>query len=302
MLKSHFSKIGLSGGVVVLSCLFSASCVTSDKDIMYLNDQMAAISSRLDKVEKEQRSQENLESKLSRETDSKLAPIRENQAEVGEDLQNIRREIQVLTGVVEEAKYLLKRTVERDTTEQDVLKASLTELTTRIEELENKIKEIQAPPPPKPIVVPEEAKEKEVPAKPKAPPALPVEPPVSPEKKLYDTSLSFYKEGKIEEAAAGFNNFIEKYPKSDLADNAQFWIGECFMSLKQFEQAILAFQKVIKNYPQGNKVPPALLRQAVAFYEIKDKTSSRLLLKKIIKKYPDSSEAKIAKAKLKTLQ
>jgi TolA-binding protein len=73
------------------------------------------------------------------------------------------------------------------------------------------------------------------------------------------------------------------------------------MGLRQYEQAILAYQEVIKKYPNGNKVPNAMLRQAFAFYEIKDKVSSRLLLKKIIKKYPDSSEAKIASAKLKTL-
>ena len=91
------------------------------------------------------------------------------------------------------------------------------------------------------------------------------------------------------------------YPKSDLADNAQFWIGECHMSLEQYEQAILAYQEVIKKHPKGNKVPNAMLRQAVAFAEIKDKTSAKLLLKKVIKEYPNSSEAQIARAKLKTL-
>ncbi|MFC1825731.1 tetratricopeptide repeat protein, partial [Thermodesulfobacteriota bacterium] len=81
-----------------------------------------------------------------------------------------------------------------------------------------------------------------------------------------------------------------------------FWIGECYMSLRQYEQAILAYQEVIKKYPKGNKIPSALLRQAVAFLEIKDKTSSRLLLKKIIKRYPKSNEAKIARKKLKTIK
>jgi len=74
------------------------------------------------------------------------------------------------------------------------------------------------------------------------------------------------------------------------------------MILKQYEQAILAFQRVIKKYPKGNKVPNAILRQALAFYEIKDKTSAKLLLKKLIKKYPKSNEAKIAKAKLRTIK
>jgi TolA-binding protein len=45
-----------------------------------------------------------------------------------------------------------------------------------------------------------------------------------------------------------------------------------------------------------------MLRQAVAFLEIKDKTSSRIMLKKIIRQYPKSSEAKIARTKLKTIK
>ncbi|MDY7035628.1 MAG: tol-pal system protein YbgF, partial [Thermodesulfobacteriota bacterium] len=119
---------------------------------------------------------------------------------------------------------------------------------------------------------------------------------------LYDISLASLKKEKYEEAMNGFQNFLKKYPKSDRADNAQFWIGECYMALKEYEQAILAYQNVIKKYPKGNKVPNAMLRQAAAFLEIKDKTSYRLLLKKLIKKYPKSNEAKIAKKRLKTIR
>jgi tol-pal system protein YbgF len=119
---------------------------------------------------------------------------------------------------------------------------------------------------------------------------------------LYDISMAYFNQGKYEEAMDSFKDFLKRYPKSDRADNAQFWVGECYMSLKQYEQAILAYQEVIKKYPKGNKVPNALLRQAIAFLEIKDKTSSRLLLKKVIKKYPRSNEAKIAKIKLKSIK
>jgi tol-pal system protein YbgF len=119
---------------------------------------------------------------------------------------------------------------------------------------------------------------------------------------LYDYSLAAFREDRYEKAMEGFREFLAAYPKSDRGDNAQFWIGECYMALKQYEQAILAYQKVIKNYPTGNKVANAMLRQAIAFLEIKDKTSATLLLKRIIKNYPNSSEADIAKKKLETLK
>jgi tol-pal system protein YbgF len=118
----------------------------------------------------------------------------------------------------------------------------------------------------------------------------------------YDSALASFKRGNYEEAMGAFRAFLKSYPKSDRADNAHFWIGECHMALKQYEQAILAYQEVIKRYPNGNKVPNALLRQAIAFLEIKDETSTRLLLNRVIKDYPNSNEARIAKATLDNLK
>jgi tol-pal system protein YbgF len=94
---------------------------------------------------------------------------------------------------------------------------------------------------------------------------------------------------------SGFKSFLDEYPKSDLADNAQYWIGECFMSMKQYKEAAIAFDDVIKKYPDENKVPGAYLRQAIAMQELGDTTSTKVLLKKLIKSYPDSPEAKRAK-------
>jgi len=147
-----------------------------------------------------------------------------------------------------------------------------------------------------PVAIPQVKKPVKPIAQPKPEVIIPLD------QKLYDVNMDLYRKEKYEEAIVGFKNFLRKYPKSKLADNAAFWIGESYMALKQYEQAILAFQKVMKKYPRGNKVPNALLRQALAFYELNDKTSAKLLLKKLIKKYPKSNEAKIARNKLKTMK
>ncbi|MBW2168713.1 MAG: tol-pal system protein YbgF, partial [Deltaproteobacteria bacterium] len=226
----------------------------------------------------------------SADLNSRLKAIRESQAEIVSEFDKVREEVQELSGRFEVSAQMTKRTVERDTTEQDVMKAGLADLNKRIAALEKDTKKIK------------EYLRLEVPPGAAQQTTVPKEKPVSPEKLLYDITHATYREGRYEEAIEGFKDFLKKYPGSDLADNAQFWIGECYMTLKQFEKAILSYQEVIKKYPNGNKVPNAMIRQALAFYEIKDKTSSRLLLKKVIKKYPNSNEAKIAKAKLKTMK
>ncbi len=53
-----------------------------------------------------------------------------------------------------------------------------------------------------------------------------------------------------------------KFPQSDLADNAQYWIGECFYSQKKFQEAKEGFAAVAEHFPFGNKVPDALYKEA----------------------------------------
>lgn len=291
----------IKSGIIIGSLLLFSSCVTDD-DFQYHNDQIVALNKRVNSL------QETTESKL----DSKLVSTREQQAKTAIEIDKIREEMRNVSGRLDENNHLVRRAIERDTTTQDDMNSTITDLKDRISELELKVNRINAylgieidlqqqgqdlgkTPAVAQVPVPQaKVAKKPVPEVKK--------PEESPEERLYNLTLGLYRQEKYEEAIAGFKNFIKKFPKSKLADNAQFWIGESYMALKQYEQAILAFQSVIKKYPKGNKVPNAILRQALAFYEIKDKTSARLLLKKLIKKYPKSSEAKIAKAKLRTIK
>ena len=118
---------------------------------------------------------------------------------------------------------------------------------------------------------------------------------------LYAASKKAFDEKNFEKAREGFQKLLETYPKSQHADNAQFWIGEIYYREKWYEKSILEYQKVIEKYPKGNKVPASLLKQGLAFSNIGDKANARLILQELAKKYPKSNEATIAKQKLKDL-
>lgn len=127
------------------------------------------------------------------------------------------------------------------------------------------------------------------------------------EKKLSDqeryvAAKQAFDQGDFEAARSGFETIIKDFPKSEHADNSQFWIGEIFYREKWYEKAILEYQKVIENYPKGNKVPASLLKQGFAFISLGDKANARLILKELSQKYPQSNEGKIATQKLKELQ
>ncbi len=121
------------------------------------------------------------------------------------------------------------------------------------------------------------------------------------EKQLYLSAKKAFDSTDFAKALAMFEEFLKKYPKSKNADNSQFWIGEIYYHDKWYEKAILEYQKVIEKYPRGNKVPAALLKQGLAFFRLGDKANTRLILKELIKKFPKVNEAKIAGKKLKNL-
>jgi tol-pal system protein YbgF len=103
-------------------------------------------------------------------------------------------------------------------------------------------------------------------------------------------------------AISRFKDFLRRHPKSNLADNAQYWIGESHYGLREFDQAIIEFDAVRRRYPQGEKVPAALLKQGFAFAELGEKLNARLLLQEVVEKFPETPEAGKAKLRLKTIE
>ena len=298
MSRKRKYRCGLCVCAVIFLALGLSSCVY-DTEIAYLNDQIISLDKRVKTLE------DTLGTKLEKDLDTSLETMRSNQAGLSAEMGELRAEVQNLSGRVEDSEHVVKRTVERDLTDQDSIKEAVASMSEQVAALETTVKRQQeylGLEPTSPLEKPGQRKMKVPPPEPGEAKVTAKVEPVSGEVALYDKSLALFREGRFEDSMDGFSDFLKRYPASDRADNAQFWIGESYMALKQYEKAILAYQEVIKKYPKGNKVPNALLRQAAAFEEINDKTSSKLLLKKLIKNYPNSSEAEIARKKLAALQ
>jgi tol-pal system protein YbgF len=116
----------------------------------------------------------------------------------------------------------------------------------------------------------------------------------------YKLALRALNDQQYDKAIQQFRNFQRKYPNSDMADDAQYLIGESYFNQKDYNRAILEFNDVLK-YRRGDKVPAALLRQAQAFLEIGDRTDARLILQKLVNDYPNSEQVREAKDRLQTL-
>ncbi len=124
----------------------------------------------------------------------------------------------------------------------------------------------------------------------------------TPAQELYNAAKKMFDDGDNENARIQFENFINKYPDSDNADNARFWIADSYYVEKWFEKAILEYQKVLEEYPNSNKLSAARLKQGYAFAELGEKANARLILKELLRKHPNTNEARYAKEKLKKLK
>lgn len=132
-------------------------------------------------------------------------------------------------------------------------------------------------------------------------PTTPKEEPKEDMEGTYQSAYSTFGKGDYPAALKQFKAFLSQYPKSEYADNAQYWIGESYYQQKDYDRAILEYDKVVKQYPKGDKVASALLKEGFAFLDLGDRVNAKLLLQKVIKQYPQSPQAEIASKKLKTL-
>jgi tol-pal system protein YbgF len=121
------------------------------------------------------------------------------------------------------------------------------------------------------------------------------------DEELYKAAYKKFQMNDTDGAIKDFTSFINLYPNSALADNAHFWIGECYYSMKDYDRAILEYDKVIKDYPNADKVPSAMLKEGYALAEKGEIGSARVVLNDLIQKYPEEPQADLAKKKLEKL-
>jgi tol-pal system protein YbgF len=272
--------------VLLSGCALQRDVVVLEDRLIDLENQNMALQRQSSKLQ--QQLQQELKS-LNNDSQSSEKNLRSQYATMNVSLESVQDEIRAVSGRIEEMDHAVNRKMgdfEKIGGRLDELKISVAKLEKRLDgiELYLNFDEKGAPPnggPPTP------QGQKNVTA--------------DSAQQLYDNAKQAYDNSQLDKARQGFAQLIQSYPKSENADNAQFWIGESYYREKWYEKAILEYQTVIEKYPKGNKVPAAMLKQGMAFIQLGDKSNARLILKELEKKFPQTNEAKIATTKLKEL-
>ncbi len=121
------------------------------------------------------------------------------------------------------------------------------------------------------------------------------------EKLYYDASFGLIQKKDYPKAEQAFTAFLNKFPNSQYAGNAQYWLAEVNLAQGKQQEASTNFNKVIQQYPSHNKVPDAMYKLATVQNQLGNKVKAKELLTQLIAKYPGSSAATLAKRMLQTL-
>lgn len=121
------------------------------------------------------------------------------------------------------------------------------------------------------------------------------------EKLYYDAAFDLIKAKDFDKASQAFAAFLRKYPNSQYAGNAQYWLGEVNLAKGDLQGAGQAFAKVSQLYPKHAKVPDSLYKLADVERRLGHTDKVKGILQQVVSQYPGTSAAQLAQRDLQRM-
>ena len=104
----------------------------------------------------------------------------------------------------------------------------------------------------------------------------------------YDKAFGLLRQASYPEAEQSFKNFIDKFPKDKMIDNAKYWYAETFYVRGRFDEAAVAFADAYQQNTAGTKASDSLLKLAMALGQLDKKDDACATLVSLKSKYPNA--------------
>ncbi len=257
------TRAGICSCLVVSAGLVAGGCV-SGTDIDALHSQIADVQRQAAELQQQGSSKQeiaNLEASIRKQTDSLLKA----EADLRVDVGNLSTQISELQAKLEDTNYRLSQLSQQIASANQDLKAVRSATTPAAGVLDGTAAAAADP------------------------------------ETLYQTSYSDYLRGNYDLAMMGFRQYLESFPETDLADNATYWIGECFYRQQKYAEAIGEYDRVLKQFARSDKTASALLKKGFAMLELGQKKEGTAQLQSVVRTFPSSDEANLAKQRLQGL-
>ena len=272
---------------VMLAVLFFALCASRTASAADTKSQLIQIQTQL------QLMQDNM-SRMQQSFDERMGVMKDlltqqtdNVNKMGTAVQNLQKTLGQQTSDAGSKVDQISGQVQALHDAVDELKARLAKVSKQLDDMQTAQQNITAPSPGQPGAAPGGAANNI----PQAPPA----------DQLYNDGLRDYNANKNDLASQEFAQYLQVYGNTDLAGNAQFYLGEIAYRQGNFAGAVQAYNKVLDQYPGGNKTAAAQLKKAYALLELGQRDAGVQELRSLISRYPKSPEALQARDRLTKL-
>ncbi len=113
--------------------------------------------------------------------------------------------------------------------------------------------------------------------------------------RLWDMAFSDYAAGQWPLAIQGFETYIRAFPRSEQADDAQFYIGEAYQLDGKMREALAAYERVAADYPQSNRAADSYYKRGVIYNTLNQPDKAREMFETTIKQFPNSESSRLAR-------
>ncbi len=97
--------------------------------------------------------------------------------------------------------------------------------------------------------------------------------------------MGYYAVGQWDLAVEAFKDFIQKFPNSPDAADAQFFTGESYYQSGKTREALAAYTAVVNTYGQSGRVPDAYFKQAMCYELLNQRADAIRVYQLIVKQY-----------------
>ncbi len=262
---------------ILLAALAASGCVSTE-DIQGIQTQISDVQRQLQQMQQLAPSKTdvgNLEVSMGKQMDSLL----KTEADMQVKLQDLTGQIEALQAKLEDTTY------------------RLSQLSQQIASTNQELKSFRPAPAPAPTPGVSADPNFGVPPPVSTPPAGTGADP----KTLYDGAYNDYLKGSYDLSIREFQEYLQNFPDTDLADNATYWIGECWYRQKKYRQAVEQYDQMLARYPKSDKAASATLKKGYSYIELGEKTKGLLQLQRVVRDFPASDEANLARQRLREL-
>ena len=120
--------------------------------------------------------------------------------------------------------------------------------------------------------------------------------------RAYDAALSDYWGSDYDLAISGFKAYLTSFPKSERADDAQFYIGQSFYNQGKYTEAAEAYGLTIRTYPSSDLLPDAYFKMGESYRNLKQVERARSAYQFVVKSYAESAAAAQAEQRLQEVK